>query len=124
MCSQISTEFRQELRAVIVRFPDPVTLKQISEWIPRFVTILEENEPNCTNLLLDTTRHNFEHIECLRLLKTTLTMEPVVLRNLKTVAFVQPKYVREPIRVSTREAYFASFEDALLDLQTTLSSSS
>jgi hypothetical protein len=112
MQEQISTNYDRHLDCVIVRFPDYVTERQIRSWIPDFLNILEVNELKESDLLLDTNRHNFENIQCLMLLRETLTTEPAVQHAIRRAAFVQPPSVREPIVVSDAEAYFCEVKDA------------
>ncbi len=117
MPSQISTKYDKHLDCVVVQFPSYVTEIQIRDWIPEFLESLVQNELAASDLLLDTNRHNFENTYCLKLLRETLTGNPVVLRALARVAFVQPLSVRVPTVVSNTEAYFCEFDDALEALQ-------
>lgn len=108
MLNHISTKYEKHLDCVVVRFPKHVTESQIRKWKPEFLEVLIQNELVASDLLLDTNRHDFENINCLRLLHETLTGDPVVRQALTRVAFVQPLSVREPTVVSRQKHIFAS----------------
>ncbi len=66
-------------------------------------------------LLLDTNKHQFESIECLKFLRDLISNE--VIHRLSSVAFVQPREYRTPEVPSSTEGYFDNFEDAYTWLQ-------
>ena len=63
-------------------------------------------------MLIDTNKHEFESIQCLKLLREFFTTNVVIQTNVGKVAFVQPKNYRGPHVVSEIEAYFESTEEA------------
>ncbi len=69
--------------------PDFVSLNSIEEWA-----------------------HEFELIQCLKLLREFFTTNVAIQFNVVKVAFVQPQSYREPKVVSEIEGYFESIEEA------------
>lgn len=112
--SPIETTFDAEVDSFIVRMPENITLNALKVWHDKFMTLLRERVENGkVSILLDTNKHKFESIECLKLLRKLLNDEPLIKTSISKIAFVAPKQYREPEVVSTEEAYFLHFEDAL-----------
>lgn len=61
--------------------------------------------------MLDTNRHHFESIACLKLLRDGLGDAQISNRVLRLAA-VQPTQYREPGVVGPNEAYFSDIDDA------------
>lgn len=111
MTPSISTTYDTTLDAVIIRFPDTVTEGQMRQWAAALPGRLAPLGRNSSSMLLDTNRHQFESMECLRLLRSALESSHVR-RAIRRVAFVQPVSFRIPGVVSAEEAYFSTVEDA------------
>ena len=113
MSSYIETKFDQKINAFIVLMPEYITLNLLNLWSKEFLKSLCKQAVNDkVSLLVDTNKHQFESIECLKLLRNFLTNKKQVRNNISNVAFVQPKQYRKPEIVSPKEAYFSNFEDA------------
>ena len=113
MCKLIETTFDNDVNAFIVRMPDHIALEELNHWRKEFLLSLGEGVgDDKAALLLDTNKHQFESIECLKLLRELLSNERQIKHCISRVAFVQPRHYREPEVSSSTEAYFSSFEDA------------
>ena len=115
MTTDIAMTYDTTLCAVIVRFPDTVTEDQMRKWVATLPGHLAVLEGNSSSMLLDTNRHQFESMECLRLLRCALESAQVR-KAIRRVAFVQPESFRLPAVVSAEEAYFSTFQDACIAL--------
>ena len=107
MSSGIRFEFDPQLPGYVAVMPPYVTLPMIDD-LRRKVTAAFA-APAGHGLLVDTNRHEFESIECLKALRATLGD---IADHCRAVAFVQPAAYREPHIASPREGYFASFAEA------------
>ena len=113
MCMHIETTFDNDINAFIVRMPDHIALEELNRWRKEFLQSLGEGAgDDKAGLLLDTNKHQFESIECLKLLRDLLSSERQIEHCIGRVAFVQPGHYREPELSSSTEAYFSRFEDA------------
>lgn len=112
--SPIESKFDDEIDAFIIRMPENITLSALEIWQNEFLALLHERAENeKVSILLDTNKHEFESIECLKLLRNLLVDEPLIKNGISRVAFVAPKQYREPEIISPKEAYFSRFEEAL-----------
>ena len=93
--------------------PDFVTLKMIEEWKVRFEQKLKSfpNSNNCA-LLLDTGKHNFESIQCLKFLREYLADDSLVKSCVTRAALVAPAKFMIPVVKSESEAYFDNIDVA------------
>lgn len=113
MPHHIETTFEKELNAIIVYMPELITLSALECWREQLLKLLTKLDQNGkVALLLDTNRHDFESVECLKLLRELLSNEPRVRENISRVAFVQPGHYKEPEIVSPTEAYFSQRKEA------------
>jgi len=110
----INTTFEHDIHTFIVRMPENITLETLNFWGRKFLQSLTKNEKSA--LLLDTNKHQFESIECLKLLREILSNEKIK-NNISKFAFVQPRHYREPNIINEKERYFNNFEDAYCWLQ-------
>ena len=111
MEDRIEIKFDKRLNGYVVTMPDFVTFKMIEEWKERFDKVLTTiPDVNKLALLVDTNRHNFESIQCLKSLRDYFTSHTVLKSNFLRVAFVAPANFMEPVVKSWVEAYFDSFE--------------
>ncbi len=96
--------------------PEHITLELLKGWRKNFLLTLEKKiiRKNMA-LLIDTNKHQFESIACLKLLRDLISNE--VIHRLSSVAFVQPRKYRIPEIPSSTEGYFDNFEDAYSWLQ-------
>jgi carboxypeptidase C (cathepsin A) len=69
------------------------------------------------NLLVDTNKHNFESIQCLKNLREYLTKNPALKSNCKKAAFVSPAKYMTPKIESETVAYFDNLEQAYIWLK-------
>ena len=113
MAEHIEMKFDSEINAFIVSMPELITHSALKIWNKEFLKLLCERASNeKAALLLDTNKHDFESIECLKLLRELLSNERQVRESISKVAFVQPRQYREPEIISPVEAYFSQFEEA------------
>jgi hypothetical protein len=113
MGGHIHTKFDQEINAFIILMPEYITPNELSIWSKKFLKLLRKwAEKKKVKLLVDTNRHQFESIECLKLLRNLLSNDWQVQNSISKVAFVQPRQYRKPEIISPAEAYFSNFEDA------------
>lgn len=117
MGERVSTTFDTSINAYIVRMPEYITLEVLNLWKKEFLLSLDERKSEKSALLLDTNRHQFESIECLKLLKDLLSNESRIKHCISRFAGVGPKQYREPEVISSREVYFSRFEEAYLWLK-------
>ena len=101
----ITMRYDEALRAYLISMPDYVSLADIEDLQNRlFSSFISLKEGQCA-LLIDTNKHDFESIACLKALRDLLESPPVS-SNCIRVAFVQPRQYREAQIVSDQEAYF------------------
>jgi hypothetical protein len=113
MKDSIQVKFDEELKGYGISMPDIVSISAIEEWTDRFGSDLRTTSPGQkTILLIDTNQHQFESIQCLRILRDFFANISAIKSNGVKVAFVQPANFVEPQIKSDREAYFESFEEA------------
>jgi len=113
MPDPIHTSFDSEANAFIVRFPEHTTLADLMAWGDSFRTILKKRaHHNSSGLLLDTNRHDFESIECLKYIRDLILEFTRMDHGIHKVAFVQPVSYRQPEIVSSKEGYFLTVEAA------------
>ena len=113
----INTTFEKDINAFVVCMPENITLKVLKLWKKEFLQSLTEGERSKkSGLLLDTNKHQFESIECLKLLRNILSNKQTK-QYISTFACIQPIQYRKPNIVSSEEGYFANFEDAYSWLQ-------
>ena len=112
---QIISEYDSIVNAFIVKMPEYINYDALEVWKSELLLSLSKVE-NQIALLIDINRHNFESIECLKLLRNMFDESIVKEKVLKT-AFVCPKKYKESEVVSNEEAYFEKFNDAYCWLQ-------
>ena len=118
MSDNITTEYNEEINAIIVRMPDEITLNLLKQWQNDFLILLKTRKlRKSLSLLLDVNKHNFESIECLKLLREFLSQNVVVNQNISKIAFVTPKKFRKPGTRTSKEGYFESFDEASIWLK-------
>lgn len=112
-----------DIPAYIVAMPDKISHKYLCIWIEHFNYHLNQtHNPKPLGLLIDTKRHDFESIECLRILGEYLRKDELIIMTFSNMAFVQPANHMPPHVHSAQEAYFDSCEKALHWLNQKMSS--
>lgn len=93
--------------------PDFVSLEILKDWKCRFDEVLASisNDAELA-LLIDTGKHGFESVECLKFLRDYLTETPDFRNKFVKAAFVAPSNFAAPHIVSDMEAYFNEFQAA------------
>lgn len=105
------------LRGFHVTMPISIELRAKERWRSKLQSALAKLGVGVSfNLLIDTNRHEFESIACIRALRDVLEAPEVTSRCERT-AFVSPATFRRPEVVSDREAYFIEIADALAWLE-------
>ena len=113
MSDHIEMTFDYEIQAFVISMPEFVTFSVLELWRVEFLRVLCVRPPgDRVALLLDSRQHNFESIQCLKLLRDVLSNEPQVTQRISTFAFVAPAQYRAPGIVSPMEAYFARVDEA------------
>lgn len=93
--------------------PEYITLNELYRWKKEFLGLLYTRAGNeKIALLVDMNTHQFESVECLKLLRNLFSNELKAKDYISKVAFVAPAQYREPEIVSSTEAYFSHFEEA------------
>lgn len=106
--------FNKEIDAIIVKMPELITIKELQIWREAFFECLAQySSSKKVAVLLDTNNHDFESIECLKLLRQILSDGQEIGEGISRIAFVQPKQCKEPGIASKTEAYFSKTEDAI-----------
>lgn len=112
MGTRIDTRYDDKIDAFIVQVPEFIALKELKQWKAEFLSYLSKIEgPAKAALLIDTNTHQFESIECLKLLRE-LFSEPRLKQCISKSAFVGPSQYREAEIVSSSEGYFSNLADA------------
>lgn len=113
MGKHINTEFDNKLNAFIVLMPEYITFNELCRWEKEFLKSLRARAGNeKVALLMDTNKHQFESIECLKLLWNLFSEELKAKDYISKVAFVGPVQYREPEIINPTEAYFSHYEEA------------
>ena len=108
-------EFNLDIRinGYVVTMPDFVTLDMIEEWKVRFDRELKTiRRSNKYAFIFDTNKHNFESIQCLKILREYLTDNKVLKSRFSRAALVAPAKFMAPSIKSEVEAYFDNLEQA------------
>ena len=109
----IAIQFDNNIDAYIVLMPEYISLDSLHLWAKELDCLLKWRKPQeDVALLIDTNRHQFESIECLKFLRDFLSNDSAIVRHLSCAAFVSPKDTRPAQIVSAKEAYFTEFDDA------------
>ena len=113
MEDRIEIKFDKRINGYVVTMPDFVTLDIIEEWKDRFDQELKTiRNSNNYALLIDTNKHNFESIQCLKSLREYLTDSTILKSIFSRAALVSPAKFMAPIIKSEVEAYFDNLDDA------------
>jgi hypothetical protein len=113
MDNKIEFKFDIKINGYVVTMPDFVTLDMIEEWKVRFDRELKTiRSSNKFALIFDTNKHNFESIQCLKILREYLTDNKVLKSSFSRAALVAPAKFMAPNIKSEVEAYFDNFEEA------------
>ncbi len=113
MKNRIKTTYNENINTIIVRMPDKISKNALTLWQNEFLILIEEKkQTQGLSLLLDTGTHDFESIECLKLLRELISNHPVINKKISRVAFVAPEQYRRAEIKSPYEAYFNNFEEA------------
>jgi hypothetical protein len=109
----IEFNFDTRINGYVVTMPDFVTLDMIEEWKDWFDRELQSiRSLNKFALLFDTNKHNFESIQCLKILREYLTDNKVLKSRFSRAALVAPAKFMAPNIKSEVEAYFDNLEEA------------
>ena len=109
MSDRIIFSFDKMINGYVIAMPDIVTLTVIADWIECFDDDIRSSGRESYSLLIDSNKHHFESIQCLKSLREYLTQ---IQGQVSRVAFVAPPNFRESEIVSGREAYFDNLEQA------------
>lgn len=115
--SEIKTEHLKVANGFKVVLKDVITEIDLLNWKESFLEKVENLVIENYCILLDSNSHNFESIECMKLLRDILIELTAAAKPLKTVAFVRALQYG-PTKITSRsEAYFNSCKEALEWLQ-------
>ncbi len=109
----IEIHFDEEINGYVITMPDWVTLEMLKDWKFRFDKMLAETSHKSEySLLIDTGRHEFESVDCLKFLREYLSEKPEFKNMIKKGAFVGPQKYVSPHVESDLEAYFNDYHEA------------
>jgi hypothetical protein len=109
----IESKYDEAMGAYLVSFPEHVSYEALSKWSIEFQEMLvSRGHQKPEALLLDSNKHDFESIECLKFLREILTQLASMKNGICKIAFVQPANYRKSEVVDFNEAYFSSSEEA------------
>ncbi len=110
---EIIYKFDKKINGYLIIMPNFVTVKMIEQWKKQFDKELKIAQNNSHySLLIDTNKHKFESIQCLKSLRDYLSYLSDSQNNLVRAAFVSPPNFRTPQITSEFEAYFDDYEKA------------
>lgn len=109
---RIHTVYRPDLKSYVVSLPSGVSHGALKKWSREFIQGLQLR-PGKAGLLLNTGNHDFESIDCLKLLKDLFVKDSAIKKRINRVAFVQPIQYRNPEVISDSEAYFSAEQKAI-----------
>jgi hypothetical protein len=113
MQNRIEFNFDKRINGYVVTMPDFVTLDMIEEWKDRFDQELKTIRTSIKfALIFNTNKHNFESIQCLKVLREYLTDNKVLKSCFSRTALVAPAKFMAPVIKSEVEAYFDNLEQA------------
>ncbi len=113
MKDNVRFKFDEKINGYVITMTDFVSLAAIEEWKKRFDIELKSIPfSQKIVMLIDTGKHEFESIQCLKSLREFFTTNSVIQSNGVKAAFVQPKNYIEPHVKSEFEAYFEKSDDA------------
>jgi len=113
MNNNIQVSYDKNINGYVVKMPEFVSLITIEEWRNKFALYLKFLPLSQKfAMLIDTNKHEFESIQCLKSLRDFFTANAEVQSKCVKVAFVQPKSYMEPCIKSEIEGYFENFEEA------------
>ena len=112
MSNNIKISFDDNINSYIVILPELVTLKMLIQSKADFEDLILSNPHNEKfSLLFDTGLHEFESIECLKYLRTFLSIKPLI-DNCHKFATVAPVNYTQAKITSDKEASFNKYSDA------------
>ncbi len=107
MAHYIQIKFDDSICGFVVGMPELITLEAIEEWKESMGNYLESLPLNQeVVMLIDTNKHQFESIQCLKSIREFFATNPVIQSNGVKAAFVQPNDYIKPHIKSENEAYF------------------
>ena len=118
MRQNIQTRFDESINGYVVSMPELISFEAINEWresINKELKSLQNNQK--VVILIDTNKHQFESIQCLKSIRELFTNNEVIQSNGVKAAFVQPQSYMEPHIKSESEAYFDNVSSAFKWLQ-------
>ncbi len=115
--NNIQYSFDKKIKGYVINMPEYISLKSIEEWKNEMNHELKSLPSNQNiTMLIDTNKHEFESVQCLRSLRDFFTSN-TNLSNIVKVAFVQPKNYMSPHVKSEQEAYFENIKEAYIWLK-------
>ncbi len=114
----IHTSYRRDIKSHVVSLPSGVSHNALKKWSREFIRELQLR-PGKAGLLFNAGDHDFESIDCLKLLKDLFTKNRAIKKSINRVAFVQPIQYRNPEVVSDLVAYISAEQKAIGWLKST-----
>ena len=112
MNNSIRISFDDDINSYIVILPELVTLKMLIQSKTDFENLILSNpHRDKFSLLFDTGLHEFESIECLKYLRTFLSIKPLIDNCHKYASVAPENYAQAEIK-SDKEASFNKYSDA------------
>ena len=109
---QIEIHFNEEINGYVITMPNWVTIEMLKNWKVRLdKKLVESPQTSRFSLLIDTGKHEFESVDCLRFLREYLSGNPEFKNRAEKCAFVAPQKYVTPHVESNLEAYFNDFQE-------------
>lgn len=113
MNGNIQTSYDEKINGYVIKMPEFVRLNAIEEWKNKFSLDLKSLLfGQRVVMLIDTNKHEFESIRCLKSLRDFFTANAKINSNGMKVAFVQPKKYMVAHVKSEIEGYFENYDEA------------
>ena len=112
MNQEIEIYFDEEIAGYVVRLPELTTIEMLINAKSNFEDLIAKNDNgNKFSLLLDTNTHEFESIECLKFLRSLLSIPPITANCTKYASVAPENHTQKEIK-SDKEASFNDFSQA------------
>jgi len=108
----IKISFDESINSYIIKFPDLVELGALKKAKTDFNKLLTKNsQRHKFSLLFDTGAHEFESIECLKYVRTFLSIQPLIENCHKFASVVPESFTKAEVK-SDKEASFNNYSEA------------
>ena len=111
MKKDIKISFDETINSYIVRLPDMVELEALKKAKAKFEKLLAKNaQIEEFSLLFDIGAHEFESVECLKYVRTFLSIQSLLEKCQKFASVAPANYVKAEIKSDTEATFNECFE--------------